>query len=88
MGEDANLAKLTIDDFAKLIGESLNRDVGTVTPETRLDDLGVDSLDLVEIIMVIEERYDVEIGLDAIDASEKLNTVEDLLEIGRSVGLT
>ena len=82
------MAKLTIDDFAKLIGESLNRDVGTITPETRLEDLGVESLDLVEIIMLIEERYDVEIGLDAIDASENLNTVEDLLEIGRSVGLT
>ncbi len=81
------MAKLTIDDFAKVIGDSLNRDLGKVTPEMRLDDLGVGSLDLVEIIMVIEDKYDVEIGLDAIDASETINTVEDLLEVGRTVGL-
>jgi len=81
------LAKLTIDDFAKVIGESLNRDLGKVTPEMRLDDLGVSSLDLVEIIMVIEDKYDVEIGLDAIDASETINTVGDLIEVGRTVGL-
>ncbi|MHA1189966.1 MAG: acyl carrier protein [Alphaproteobacteria bacterium] len=81
------MAKLTIDDFAKVIGESLNRDLGKVTPEMRLDDLGVSSLDLVEIIMVIEDKYDVEIGLDAIDASETINTVGDLIEVGRTVGL-
>ena len=81
------MAKLTIDDFTKVISESMNRDLGPITAETRLDDLGVGSLDLVEIIMVIEEKYDVEIGLDAIDASEKIHTVGDLVDVGRTVGL-
>ena len=41
-----------------------------------IDDLGADSLDIVEMIMTIEDEYDVEISDD--DA-EKLSTVQDAI---------
>jgi acyl carrier protein len=37
-------------------------------PESVLSDLGVTSLDLVEVIMTIEDEYDVTIAVDAVDA--------------------
>ena len=50
----------------------------TVTPEASfIDDLGADSLDIVELVMAIEEEFDIEIP-DA-DA-EKVVTVEDVVE--------
>ncbi|MFQ5697724.1 MAG: acyl carrier protein [Myxococcota bacterium] len=48
-----------------------------VTPEASfVDDLGADSLDIVELVMAIEEEYDIEISDD--DA-EKIQTVQDAI---------
>ena len=47
------------------IRKALNRDLGEITPETSmLSDLGVDSLDLVEIVYGVEEAFDVEIAAE------------------------
>ena len=73
------------------MSESLNKDiigliagytdlaVEEITPETELDNLGIHSLELVEIIMDIEEKYDVEIELDAATASESIKTIGDII---------
>lgn len=45
--------------------------------ETTLDDLGFDSLDRVEVVMAVEEEFDVEIDDESIEA---LNTVGKLLD--------
>ncbi len=42
-----------------------------------VDDLGADSLDLVELIMAMEEGFDMEI---ADDQAEKLQTVQDVMD--------
>ena len=42
-----------------------------------VDDLGADSLDLVELIMAMEEAFDMEISDDQ---AEKLQTVQDVME--------
>ena len=47
------------------IRKALNREIGRITPETSMTaDLGVDSLDLVEIVYGVEEAYDVEIAAE------------------------
>lgn len=52
-----------------------------ITPETTLDDLGVDSLDMVEIVMALEDEFD--IAIDDSDA-EKFDTVKDITDyLGR-----
>jgi acyl carrier protein len=63
------------DKVKKIIAEKLSVDMEEVIPEASfVDDLGADSLDLVELIMSMEEEFDVEISDE--DA-EKITTVKD-----------
>ena len=49
----------------KIIAEKLSVDIVDVVPEAAfVDDLGADSLDLVELIMSMEEEFDIEISDD------------------------
>lgn len=68
-------------EFEKLqgiIADVLNVDASDITMETIfVDDLGADSLDIFQIIMGIEEEFDIEIDND--DA-EKIVTVGDAVE--------
>ena len=60
----------------KILSERLNVDVSTITDESHIvDDLGADSLSVVEIVMDIESEYEVEIPDE--DA-ETLFTVADI----------
>lgn len=61
----------------KLIAEKLEVDPGDVVPKASLiDDLGADSLAIVEMIMTMEEEFDIEVPDE--DA-EQLKTVEDAI---------
>lgn len=62
----------------KIIAEKLSVDMEEVVPEASfVDDLGADSLDLVELIMSMEEEFDTEISDE--DA-EQLTTVKDAID--------
>jgi acyl carrier protein len=66
------------DKVKKIIAEKLGVDPSEVVPEASfVDDLGADSLDLVELIMSMEEAFDVEISDE--DA-ENLKTVQDAID--------
>ena len=68
-------------EFEKLqsiIAEVLNIDADEVTMvKTFVDDLGADSLDVFQIIMGIEEEFDIEIPNDA---AENISTVADAVD--------
>jgi acyl carrier protein len=65
------------DKVKKIIAEKLSVDLSEVVPEASfVDDLGADSLDLVELIMSMEEEFDVDIDDD--DA-EKMLSVKDAI---------
>ena len=50
------------DKIVKIIAEKFDVDPVEIVPEASLvDDLGADSLDLVELVMTIEEEFDMEI---------------------------
>ena len=60
-----------------IIAEQLGVDMESVTPEASfIDDLGADSLDIVELVMTMEEEFDLEIPDE--DA-EKIKTVNDVV---------
>ena len=62
----------------KIIAEVLNVDENEITMETTFtDDLGADSLDVFQIIMGLEEEFDIEI---ANEDAEKIVTVGDAVE--------
>ena len=60
-----------------IICEQLSVEEADVVPEASfVDDLGADSLDLVELIMAMEEKFGVEI---ADEDAEKIKTVQDAI---------
>ncbi|MCJ8499301.1 acyl carrier protein [Desulfatitalea alkaliphila] len=66
------------DKVKKIIAEKLSVDLEEVVPEASfVDDLGADSLDLVELIMSMEEEFDIDISDE--DA-EKLVTVQNAID--------
>ena len=69
----------SIDDKVKqIIVEQLGVDDAEVTPNASfVDDLGADSLDIVELVMAFEEAFDLEIPDE--DA-EKIRTVQDAFD--------
>lgn len=65
----------TADRVQKIVVEHLGVDVDKVTQDASfIDDLGADSLDIVELVMAFEEEFGVEIPDDA---AEKIATVGD-----------
>ena len=78
----------TIEDVLRgMIAKQAHLDLSVITPESVLSELGVTSLDLVEIIMTIEDKYDVIIPVDAVEAWNSYKTVANLIELGHSLGL-
>ncbi len=61
----------------EIIAEELAVDADEVTADATFDDLGADSLDIVEVVMAFEEEFDIEISDE--DA-EDINTVQDAVD--------
>ncbi len=69
---------MEFEKLKKIIMEVLNVDESEITMETTfVDDLGADSLDIFQIIMALEEEFDVEIPNEQ---AEKIETVADAVE--------
>jgi len=74
----AESKKELIEKVKQIISEQLGVDEGEVTPSASfVDDLGADSLDQVELVMALEENFDLEIPDE--DA-EKIRTVQDAID--------
>jgi acyl carrier protein len=68
----------TADRVKKIVVEHLGVENEKVTEEASfIDDLGADSLDIVELVMAFEEEFGVEIPDDA---AEKISTVKDAID--------
>jgi len=66
------------DDVKKVITELLSVEESAVTESAKfVDDLGADSLDTVELVMALEEKFDIEISDE--DA-QKIKTVGEAVE--------
>ena len=66
---------MEFEKLQEIIADVLNVSADEIKPETTfVDDLGADSLDIFQIIMGIEEEFDIEIDNDA---AEKIATVQD-----------
>lgn len=62
----------------EIIAEQLGLGIEEVSNESSyVDDLGADSLDVVELVMALEEEFDIEISDDEL---EKIRTVQDTVD--------
>ncbi|MCI4400073.1 MAG: acyl carrier protein [Campylobacteraceae bacterium] len=71
------------DDVKAVVVEQLNVSADEVKPESKfVDDLGADSLDVVELVMALEEKFDIEIPDDQ---AEKIQTVQNAVDFIESI---
>ena len=69
---------MEFEKLQEIIADVLNVQKGEIRPETTfVDDLGADSLDIFQIIMGIEEEFDIEIDNEE---AEKIVTVQDAVD--------
>ena len=69
---------MEFEKLQKIIAEVLNLSEEEIRPDsTFVDDLGADSLDVLQIIMGIEEEFDIEIDNEE---AEKITTVQDAVD--------
>jgi acyl carrier protein len=74
----------TADDLIDSIASSINIDRDKLSPETPLTSLGVDSIGVVEMAFALEDKYGIEIELNAntLAGSESaLSTVQDVVNM-------
>ena len=73
---------MELEKIKAIIAEVLNIDADSITEDTTfVDDLGADSLDIFQIIMGIEEEFDIEIPNEE---AEKIVSVGDAVEAIKS----
>lgn len=66
---------MTFERIAKVLAQYRDMEESAITPETKFEDLGLDSLDMVDLLMALEDEFGVEI-----EAEDGLKTVNDLVE--------
>ena len=76
---------MELEKLKEIIADVLNVEVNDITEDTTfVDDLGADSLDIFQIIMGIEEEFDIEIPTEE---AEKIVSVGDAAEqIKKAIG--
>ena len=74
-----------LEEMKEMIAEQLNCEESTITETTSFkDDLGADSLDLFELVMALEEKYEVEIPSEEL---AELTTVGAVMEYLKNKGV-
>lgn len=74
-----------LEKMKEILAEQLGCDADMITEETSFkDDLGADSLDLLEVIMALEDEYGIEMNTE--DFSD-LNTVGDVMNYLKESGI-
>ena len=74
---------MELEKIKAIIAEVLIIDADSITEDTTfVDDLGADSLDIFQIIMGIEEEYDIELDNESV---EQIQTVGDAVEAIRTI---
>ena len=74
-----------LEKMKEMLAEQLNCEASKITPETYFkDDLGEDSLELFELVMALEDEYNVEIPAEELT---DLNTVGDVIDYLKNKGV-
>ena len=70
-----------LEKMSEMIAEQLNCEAGDITAETSFkDDLGSDSLDLFELVMALEDEYNIEIPAEDLTDMTTVGAVMDYLK--------
>ena len=70
----------TFEKVKAILTEQLGVDENAITENTAIEELGADSLDLVEIVMTIEEEFDIKIDDSVIEDLKKVGDIITYIE--------
>jgi acyl carrier protein len=70
------------DEVRQIIATQMKIPIGHLTPDAALLDLGVESLDLIEIIFALEEKFDISIPFNANEAAITANGKSSKIALG------
>jgi acyl carrier protein len=77
--------RMMFEEMKEIIAEQLNCDGNSITEATSFkEDLGADSLDLFELVMALEEKYEIEIPAEEL---AELTTVGSVMEYLKNKGV-
>lgn len=68
--------EMILEKLAAIIAEKIDSDPADIKEDTTFEDLGIDSLDITDIAMSIEDEFGFEVEVD-----QKLTTVGDLVAL-------
>ena len=71
--------QMELEKIRAMIADKMDIDPSTITEESTFEELKLDSLDLVEIVMDVEDEFDI-----CIETSDGLNTIGELIALIRS----
>ena len=72
---------MVLNKIKSIVADKLSINASDITADTTLEDLGADSLDVVEVIMALEDEFDIEISDEV---AENISTVGDLVDYIKS----
>lgn len=68
------------DELIELVKENLDINVDEIDFEKEISEYDIDSIDMLDFIMAIEDKYDIEFSDDELDEIEKFSDVVSLIE--------
>ncbi len=69
------------DRIQSIVADQLGVEPSEVTKDASiLDDLGADSLDVVELVMILEEAFDIEVPDDAVEEMRTIGDIQRFVE--------
>ncbi|MDU5504163.1 MAG: phosphopantetheine-binding protein [Anaerococcus vaginalis] len=68
------------DELIELVKENLDVDEEDIDFEKEITDYGIDSIDMLDFIMAVEDKYDIEFSDDELDEIEKFSDLISLIE--------
>tara|TARA_B100001093_G_C26745195_1_gene978525 strand:+ start:284 stop:577 length:294 start_codon:yes stop_codon:yes gene_type:complete len=85
LDEKENVMSKVEEDIYDIVADKADVDRVKLVRDARLDDLEIESLDIVEIIFAIEEKFDIQIPYNANDAEMEFETVGQVVDAVQKV---
>lgn len=71
---------MILEKLIEIVSQQLDIDAATITADTNLiEDLGVDSLDIVEMFMEVQDEFDIEIPDEDVDSIKTIGDMADYI---------
>ena len=74
-----NPGPTTLEFLRQIIARDFEVDPQSIQPDSRLDDLAIDSLGVIEIMFAVEEQFSITVPPEPPDARTPINTLNDLV---------